>query len=88
MPGFQSRLASARRRLGDLLGGLAPTEDQRNLQRLQQRVQHLETLVEGLQDSIHRDSLRHEQRMLDLERKTEPDALTKALSEHARRRGL
>jgi hypothetical protein len=88
MPGFQSRLASARRRLADSLGNRVPAEERRNLERLQQRVLHLETLVEGLQDSIHRDSMRHEQRMLELERKTEADALAKALSEDARRRGL
>jgi hypothetical protein len=88
MPGFQSRVESARRRLVDLLGGPSSAEERRNLLRLRERVEHLETLVEGLQDSIHRDSIRHEQRMRELERKTEPDALAKALSEDARRRGL
>jgi hypothetical protein len=88
MPEFQRRLESARRRLADVLGGRAPAEEPRILQRLQERVQHLETLVEGLQDSVHRETTRQEQRMLDLERKTEPDALAKALSEDARRRGL
>jgi hypothetical protein len=87
MPASQS-LARARRRLADLLGGGSLAEERRSLQLLQERVRHLETLVEGLQDSIHRDSVRHEQRMLDLERKTEPDALAKALSDDARRRGI
>jgi hypothetical protein len=62
-----------------------PHED---LEPLRRRLEHLETLVEGLQDAVHRDSVRHEQRMAELERKTQPEALAKALSEDARRRGL
>jgi predicted nucleic acid-binding Zn-ribbon protein len=65
-----------------------PDEDRRRLERLEQRLEHLETLVEGLQDAVHRDSIRHEERMSELERKTAPEALAKALSEDARRRGL
>jgi len=78
-----------RKRVFKVLGGRSPTQDERQtLQRLQKRIEHLETLLEGLQDSVHRDAQRHEQRMIELERKTEPDALAKALSEDARRRGL
>ena len=73
-----SKLAAARR----------PAPHQDDLRRLQERVDHLEALVEGLQDAVHRDSVRHEERMDQLERKTEPDALAKALSDDARRRGL
>ena len=58
------------------------------LERLEERLAHLEALVEGLQDAVHRDSTRHEERMAALERKTEPEALAKALSDDARRRGL
>jgi hypothetical protein len=81
-PSLRERLVRA------LGGGSLPADELRRLERLHQRVDHIEGLVEGLQDSIHRDSIRHEQRMLELERKTEPDALAKALSEDARRRGL
>jgi hypothetical protein len=48
----------------------------------------LEALVEGLQDAVHRDSVRHEERLAELERMTQPEALAKALSDDARRRGL
>jgi hypothetical protein len=72
------KLAQARR------GALQPED----LRRLEQRLQHLEALVEGLQDAVHRDSTRHDERMAELERKTEPEALAKALSDDARRRGL
>jgi hypothetical protein len=58
------------------------------LERLTQRLEQLEALVEGLQDAVHRDAVRHEERMADLERKTQPDALAKALSDDTRRRGL
>lgn len=46
------------------------------------------SLVEGLQDAVHRDAGRHEERMAELERKTEPEALAKALRDDTRRRGL
>ena len=57
-------------------------------QRLSERLGHLEALVEGLQDSVHRDSVRHEERLAELERMMQPEALAKALSDDARRRGL
>jgi hypothetical protein len=47
------RLAQVRR------PGRQPHED---LKRLRQRLEHLEALVEGLQDAVHRDSVRHEER--------------------------
>jgi predicted nucleic acid-binding Zn-ribbon protein len=82
-------LTTARPRVVGLLGRRSPAaEERQQLQRLRDRVEHLETLVEGLQDAIHRDSLRHEQRMSELEHKTEPEVLAQALSEDARRRGL
>jgi predicted nucleic acid-binding Zn-ribbon protein len=84
---------SARARIEKLLEATrarqqTPDEDRRRLERVEQRLEHLETMVEGLQDAIHRDSIRHEERMSELERKTEPEAVAKALSEDARRRGL
>jgi hypothetical protein len=59
-----------------------------DLRRITQRLQHLEALVEGLQDAVHRDAVRHEERMAEIERKTQPEAVAKALTEDARRRGL
>jgi hypothetical protein len=73
-----SKLAHARRR--DL--------QREDLRRLEERLEHLEGLVEGLQDAVHRDSVRHEARIAEVERKTEPEAVAKALSDDARRRGL
>jgi chaperonin cofactor prefoldin len=85
----QSRRAGVRERVFKVLGGRSLAHDERQaLQQLQKRIEHLETLVEGLQDSVHRDSQRHDQRMTELEQRTQPDVLAKALSEDARRRGL
>jgi hypothetical protein len=83
---------SLRARIGRLSGATRlkrpRDEDRRRLEQLEQRLMHLEALVEGLQDAVHRDSIRHEERMSRLEHRTEPEALAKALSDDARRRGL
>jgi hypothetical protein len=55
---------------------------------LAERVRHLEALVEGLQDSVHRESSRLTKRLGDLEARTQPAALGRVLSEDARERGL
>ena len=55
---------------------------------LEARVAHLEQLVQGLQDSVHRESTRLSERIGDLETRTQPSALSKALSEDARERKL
>ena len=59
-----------------------------SLESLEARVGHLEGMVQGLQDSVHRESIRQGKRIADLEAKMEPDALQIALSENARKRGL
>jgi hypothetical protein len=55
---------------------------------LEARVAHLEQLVEGLQDSVHRESTRLSKRVGELEARIRPAALSKALSDDARDRGL
>jgi hypothetical protein len=55
---------------------------------LQARVAHLEQLLQGLQDSVHRESLRHSERIADLEERIKPAVLGRALSKDARERGL
>jgi len=63
-----------------------PGEDR--LQAFEARVAHLEQLVQGLQDSVHREAERQAKRIADLEARTQPGALGRALSEDARARGL
>ncbi len=64
------------------------TEHARKQERLHQRMDALEKLVEGLQDAFHRETVRHDAQFDELQKKTEPDAIARALSEDARRRGL
>jgi hypothetical protein len=59
-----------------------------DIRELEARIGHLEQLVQGLQDSVHRESSRHESRIEELEARIQPAALGKALSEDARERGL
>jgi len=49
---------------------------------------HLEQLVEGLQDSVHRESERHAKLIAELQAQVEPGAMSAALAENARDRGL
>jgi hypothetical protein len=57
-------------------------------QALEARIKHLETLIEALQDSVHRESARQGRRIADLEAQIQPGALGIALSRDARERGL
>jgi uncharacterized coiled-coil protein SlyX len=58
------------------------------LRSLEARVAHLEGMVEGLQDSVHRESGRHSQLIADLQAQVEPGAMGAALADDARNRGL
>jgi len=80
---------SLRERIGRLAQSRRfPQPRDPELQRVTKRLEHLEALVEGLQGAVHRDAVRHDERITELEHKTHPEALAKALSEDARRRGL
>ncbi len=58
------------------------------IERLETRVAHLEATLEGLQDSVYRETTRLDERVEDLQQKTEPHVISQALSADARRRGL
>jgi hypothetical protein len=66
----------------------APDDGTIAQQVLQTRIEHLEQLVEGLQDSMHRQSERYGKRITELEARIEPAALSVALTKDARERGL
>jgi uncharacterized coiled-coil protein SlyX len=61
---------------------------ERRLESLEERVAHLEGLLEGLQDAVHRESMRRDEEAARLERRTAPREVARALSEDARKRGL
>lgn len=66
----------------------ATRPDTADVRPLEDRIAHLEQLVQGLQDSVHRESRRQGERIAELEAQIQPGALAKVLSEDARNRGL
>jgi hypothetical protein len=68
----------------------SPPEDlsRHTIDGLEGRVSDLEEMVQGLQDAVHRDAVRRDEQLARLERRTEPAELARALSDHARERGL
>jgi len=62
--------------------------DTTTLTALEARIAHLEALVEGLQDSVHRETTRQSKQIAELEARIEPATLAVALSKDARERGL
>jgi uncharacterized coiled-coil protein SlyX len=63
-------------------------DPERRLTSLENRIEHLEALVEGLQDAVYRDTVRHDREIKDLAEKTNPGEMSKSLSRHAREHGL
>jgi uncharacterized coiled-coil protein SlyX len=61
---------------------------ERRFEVLEQQVAHLEELVEGLQDAVHRESVRRDHEAAEIQRQMAPEELARTLSEDARRRGL
>jgi hypothetical protein len=55
---------------------------------LERRIEHLEALVEGLQDAVHRETVRQQRDIGELERRTEAGEMARSLDRHARERGL
>jgi len=58
------------------------------LESLRVRVDHLEAALEGLQDAVYREGQRHDAEIEELQRRTEPAALARALEANVRKRGL
>ena len=55
---------------------------------VERRLEHLEQLLEGLQDAVHRESVRRGHELDVLARKTEPDEIARELDRHSREHGL
>ncbi|MGO9498917.1 MAG: hypothetical protein ACLQA5_19735 [Solirubrobacteraceae bacterium] len=93
--GERERLVTRIRQLrqtGRTAEGQPPSDssdpDRAQVVRLERRIAHLEQLLEGLQDSVHRESERQGKRIAELEARIEPGALGEAMSKDARERGL
>jgi len=58
------------------------------VQDLQDRLERLERVVEGLQDALYSESRRQNDRVDELRTRIEPSEIARALSDDARKRGL
>jgi hypothetical protein len=58
------------------------------LRAVEQRIAHLETMIEGLQDAVYREICRTNVEIEELRKRIEPSEMSRALSEDARERGL
>lgn len=67
---------------------VTPDLDDSAIGALEARVEHLEQLVEALQDSVHRESERYDKRLAEIDARLQPSAISIALSRDARERGL
>jgi hypothetical protein len=64
----------------------APEPAPASLEDLTKRVTHLEQLVQGLQDSVYRETQRQDRRIAELEARLDPGALAAALTDDPRGR--
>jgi hypothetical protein len=62
--------------------------DDNRIAALEARLDQLESIVESLQDALHREAIRRDEDTNQIQRRIEPRAIAKALSDDARRRGL
>jgi uncharacterized coiled-coil protein SlyX len=78
------RIATVRDRPNDE----AEASQNERLQSLEARVAHIERLLEGLQDSVYRESERHANLIAELQAQVQPAAMSASLADDARHRGL
>jgi hypothetical protein len=76
------------RRASDAASQAPDAGHERRIQALERRIDQLEALLEGLQDAVHRESVREGERIGALEKRSEPSEISRALSRDARERGL
>ena len=81
-------LAERLRRLRSRAGRDLDGRSARRIDDLERRLTHLEAELEGLQDALHRESIRHNDEMTGLRQRTEPRELARTLSDDARKRGI
>ncbi len=82
----QIRKSTAAREQQEAAAAAEPADDP--IRGLEQRVEHLEHLLEGLQDSVDRQFQRHDELIAKLQNDVDPAALGAALAKDVRNRGL
>jgi hypothetical protein len=70
--------------LGHIRSGRPPAD----VRPLVQRIDALEAMLEGLQDSVDRQARRQDERISELARRLDPSVLARVLSDDSRKRGL
>jgi vacuolar-type H+-ATPase subunit I/STV1 len=68
--------------------GADAVDHDRRIRALEQRIEQLEALLEGLQDSVHREVTRHDKEIEALDEKTQARQVSRALGKYSRDRGL
>lgn len=89
---------SRRRRVAGVVAALRHRDEAADEQReaapdtelaaLRRRIDHLEAALEGLQDSVYRESRRHDEEIQALQKVVAPHAMAQAIEADARRRGV
>jgi uncharacterized coiled-coil protein SlyX len=83
------RVIQQRRSANTATGSQAGEVDyERRIRALEQRVEYLEALLEGLQDSVHREAARQDKEMKALKARTQPSEVARALGNYSRERGV
>ena len=83
------RVIQQRRSVKTATGPQAGEDDrERRVRELEQRVEYLEALVEGLQDSVHREAARQDKEMRALKARTQPSEVARALGRYSREHGV
>ena len=89
MTPMRDRILRLRRARRDAAEGRQPAPPEYEpLEALERRVAHLEGMVEGLQDAVHREMSRTNHEIEKLRKQVEPGEMSRAISEDARERGL
>lgn len=77
-----------RRRTADAAADAPGGDSEHRVQLLERRIDDLELLLQGLQDAVHRESVRQRELIEELERRSDPGEISRALSRDAREHGL
>jgi hypothetical protein len=86
--GLIARVRQIRRAAAPQASTASPDAETSPVEALENRVAELEALVQGLQDSVHRESERHARLIADLQAQVKPEAMAAALDRDHRERGL
>ena len=88
MAGLVERVVARLRAGGPGTAGDSPAAEPVELEALERRLERLEQALEGLQDSVHRESHRRDEEIAELKRQVQPHTMARSLSDDARKRGL